>query len=63
MKYTLITLAAFLIACETTVKKTKTGQQYHGNDIEIIEIEGCEYIKIHTGYQGYFAHKGNCKNH
>ncbi len=37
------------------------------NDMEILEIDGCEYIiyKEYVGANhgyGYMAHKGNCKN-
>jgi len=35
-------------------KKTTAG-------FTIIEIGGCEYIAKDAGYNGYLAHKGNCK--
>ena len=29
---------------------------------DVIEIDGCEYIKACNGYDGYLSHKGDCKN-
>lgn len=38
-------------------------ETYDRDDFDIIEIEGCEYIKINSAYGGWMAHKGNCKNY
>ncbi len=39
-----------------------------GGDVEVVEIDGCEYLFYHDRAQanlgfGFMAHKGNCKNH
>ncbi len=30
-------------------------------DIELVEIDGCEYIYVPNGNASWGAHKGNCK--
>ena len=37
-------------------------ETYDRNDFDIIEIDGCQYIKINSAYGGWMAHKGNCNN-
>ena len=34
---------------------------HEGIGFNTIVIDSCEYIIGHTSYQGYMAHKGNCK--
>ena len=55
---------------EDSVVEHKTELLIHNipeGDLEILEIEGCEYIvyqdarNANLGY-GYMSHKGNCKN-
>ena len=60
---TLIVLVSCSDPRENTPLKTldNTNQDY-----EIINVEGCEYIKSREGFAeisyGFMAHKGNCKN-
>ena len=32
-----------------------------GREFAVIEVDSCEYLIGHAAYEGYFAHKGNCK--
>lgn len=34
-----------------------------GNAIEVIEVDGCEYLYYSGSSRTALAHKGNCKNH
>ena len=29
---------------------------------DVVVIDSCEYLRLRRGYQGYMAHKGNCKH-
>ena len=78
LQFSIITILLFLFsACETQapkkeVQKTEIQTEELINkidvhDLEIIEIDGCEYIfykkspSTNKGF-GFMAHKGNCKN-
>ncbi len=78
LQFSIITILLFLFsACETQapIKEVKeievpTEQLINKidvHDLEIIEIDGCEYIfykkspSTNKGF-GFMAHKGNCKN-
>jgi hypothetical protein len=30
-------------------------------DFNVITVDGCEYLYKTTGYKGFLAHKGNCR--
>lgn len=62
MKY-LILLLPLLAACETNVSRTETEHKIEGQPVDIIIIDGCEYLYIHAGNASWGTHKGNCKNH
>ena len=35
---------------------------YFSNRFAVVEIDSCEYlVSLGNGYQGFMAHKGNCK--
>lgn len=52
----LLVITSFLF---TGCNKNKTVPNY--SNIEIIEIDSCEYIDIRTGSGTCVIHKGNCK--
>lgn len=56
----LIGLVLFVTSCDNN-NKTVTSEC--DIEFEIIIVDGCEYLFKHSYYQGYLAHKGNCKNH
>jgi hypothetical protein len=59
-KALLLLIAVCLCSCiETT--NTRTVMNVGGTDFHVIEVDSCEYLICHEGYQGYMAHKGNCK--
>lgn len=77
--YTTILLIFLFISCEQEVKVEEDNtaenaaeiliENVKNDDVEILEIEGCEYIVFKStpsdnariGY-GFMSHKGNCKN-
>jgi hypothetical protein len=67
MKKIIITtlILATLTACtEPTVqtKQTNIVIEYGQNPVEIVVIEGCEYLHYRHGHAYMLCHKGNCKN-
>ena len=44
--------------CDNTNSEYPTEE---GIGFNTIVVDSCEYIIGHTSYQGYMAHKGNCK--
>lgn len=67
MKKVLLTilLIGMVSSCqEQTVQKTKTKivTGYGQNPIDVIVIEGCEYLEFSQGHRYSLCHKGNCKN-
>ena len=63
IKTTLILVT--LTACtETTVQKKQTEiVTADGNrPLEVVVIEGCEYLHYRHGHSYMLCHKGNCKN-
>ena len=43
--------------------RVRAGEAYVSEKFAVIEIDSCEYvISLGSGYQGYMAHKGNCKH-
>ena len=78
LQFSIITTLLFLFsACETQTPKNEAQQteiqteelinKIDIHDLEIIEIDNCEYIfykkspSTNKGY-GFMSHKGNCKN-
>jgi outer membrane biogenesis lipoprotein LolB len=59
---TFLTIVAVLMltACNGTTK-TRTIESIDGTAFDVIEVDSCEYLVTTRGYQGYMAHKGNCK--
>jgi hypothetical protein len=54
-----------LASCEEPNVKTKnTGYviDAFGTELEVIKIEGCEYLLIYYSKSKSLCHKGNCKN-
>lgn len=67
MKNIIITtlILATLTACtETTVQKkqTKIVTEDGYQPLEVVVIEGCEYLHYRHGHAYMLCHKGNCKN-
>ena len=50
-------LVAVLGSCEMP-----THQEIAKEDSKVVIIDGCEYIIMTIGRQGFMAHKGNCGN-
>jgi hypothetical protein len=54
-----------LASCqEPNVKPKNTGYviDAFGTELEVIKIEGCEYLLIYYSKSKSLCHKGNCKN-
>lgn len=49
-----------LCSCNGTTK-TRTTENINGTTFDVIEVDSCEYLITTFSYQGYMAHKGNCK--
>lgn len=59
MKKALLIIAAIalMMSCEKGIKRTRIVGTIGTCDIEVVEIDGCEYLSKGT----QFTHKGNCK--
>ena len=60
-----ILLIGMISSCgEQTVQRKKTTivTGYGQNPIDIIVIEGCEYLEFSQGRRYSLCHKGTCKN-
>ena len=64
-KYFLYTLlvAFLMVGCREITPEEKTKLASEADGIDIIEIDGCEYVRFIGYYKGGITHKGNCKNH
>lgn len=68
MKKLLLITALFLAACESNqkvpdnLKERNITSQGAYDQISIITIDSCEYVKFVGYYKGSVCHKGNCKN-
>ena len=45
-----------------TKKRTQIVTEQGASPMDIIIIEGCEYLQYSTGHRYSLCHKGNCKN-
>ncbi len=54
-------LSISLYSCKTTIKTTTLPDRFGGRRIEVLVIDGCEYIYFFSGNSEVLAHKGNCK--
>jgi len=67
MKKFVISLSAFLlVACSNTGNVERKETDYNINPamhLDIIIIDGCEYLYGAWGDGRVLTHKGNCKNH
>lgn len=62
MKY-LLFLLIFAVSCtDDTVPTKGSGDYWAGQEIKVVEFEGCEYVKFGGGDVIWGAHKGNCRN-
>ena len=59
-----IVLFLFASCKEQNVKQESTDYVIDamGTELEVIEIEGCEYFLIYYSKSKSLCHKGNCKN-
>ena len=54
--------------CEEAAKGTKpskhviTLEAFHGTELKVVQIEGCEYLVGYFASSMLLTHKGNCKN-
>ena len=58
-------LIAMISSCqEATVTKqtTQIVTQFGARPMDIVIIEGCEYLEYSAGHRYSLCHKGNCKN-
>ena len=53
-------IAACLCSCNQT-RQTRTIENINGTTFDVIVIDSCEYLIGSALYEGYMAHKGNCK--
>ena len=53
-------IAACLCSCNQT-RQTRTTENINGTTFDVIVIDSCEYLIGSALYEGYMAHKGNCK--
>lgn len=59
----------FLVVClltascvkEANVNKRELKEVVINTNVEVIEVDGCEYIYISNGNASWGSHKGNCK--
>ena len=62
----IVLLSAIFVSCETpNVTKTNTGVIYNenGDEVQIIIIDGCQYVGDFYGTDSdWGAHKGDCNN-
>lgn len=61
MKKFLIIVAVLMLTACNLPTKTRTTKNIDGTTFDVIEVDSCEYLIAKSGYQGYMAHKGNCK--
>lgn len=57
--------ALLMAGCEeANVKTTNSGYYINslGNQMQVIELDSCEYFFYVGGHRMAMAHKGNCKN-
>jgi hypothetical protein len=57
-KGTLLLAALIMVGCSNQNKIAKTVEK---GDFATLEYDSCEYLLRVSGYQGYLAHKGNCR--
>lgn len=61
----LLLLVVFCSSCYNNYdmfpKKDSNAIGCGASDFIVIEIDSCEYVFKRSPYQGYLAHKGNCK--
>lgn len=62
-------IAALLIgvvsSCEeatVTKQSTQIVTEFGAHPMDMITIEGCEYLQYSSGHRYSLCHKGNCKN-
>lgn len=55
----LILLALMMGGCEPENARSVS----ENNDIVIVEVDGCEYLRSYVYAGSVYTHKGNCKNH
>jgi hypothetical protein len=52
----------FLVGCEDeNIPKKKIKDVFAFSNVEVVEIDSCEYIYVPNGNASWGAHKGNCK--
>ena len=54
-------IAGIIIGMLCSCNEAPDVKSNSGRDFSIIEVDSCEYLLGHAPYEGYFAHKGNCK--
>ena len=58
-------LIGMVSSCEeptVTKQSTKIVTEFGAHPMDIIIIEGCEYLQYSAGHRYSLCHKGNCKN-
>lgn len=59
--YTML-VAVFFVGCvNNDVPKKQIKEVIGFSNVEVIEIDNCEYIYIPSGNGSWGSHKGNCK--
>lgn len=58
-------LIGMVSSCEeatVTKQSTQIVTEYGAQPMDMITIEGCEYLQYSSGHRYSLCHKGNCKN-
>lgn len=59
--YTML-VAVLFVGCEQqNVPKKQIKDVFAFSNVEVVEIDGCEYIYVPNGNASWGSHKGNCK--
>jgi hypothetical protein len=57
-----ILVAVFFVSCkQENVSRIKIKDVFSFSQVEVVEIDGCEYIFVPNGNASWGTHKGNCK--
>lgn len=58
---TVLLAAGLFSGCSAKGPRQEVKQSDADRTFQVIEVDSCEYLYMVYGYQGYMAHKGNCR--
>ena len=56
-----IFICIFIVIFICSRSQEDVARSVTSDDFAVIEYDSCEYVIRSAGYQGFLAHKGNCK--